>query len=175
MGPIGGAESLSKSKERALSDGETDLALTPSSSMTPRQVADSWLQIDQQQQFCIRGEERRLFMQNSQLVAWPRGSRAVSIPHKDNCDTVSEFIITDWKTRLCFHSGSHPATKRALVFLGSAGPLSLSTLLSVLCAKQIQTAPIPFLRLQDPGGQCSCNIIKDVRYRAGGLREEWEF
>lgn len=80
LGPIGGAESLSKSKERALSDGETDLALTPSSSMTPRQVADSWLQIDQQQQFCIRGEERRLFMQNSQLVAWPRGSRAVSIP-----------------------------------------------------------------------------------------------
>ena len=44
---MGGAESLSESKERVLSDNETDLALTPSSSVTPRQVVDSWLQKDQ--------------------------------------------------------------------------------------------------------------------------------
>ena len=49
LGPMGGAESLSKIKERALSDGETDLALTPSSSVTSqaRFVVDLWLQIDQ--------------------------------------------------------------------------------------------------------------------------------
>lgn len=47
LGPMGGAESLSESKERVLSDNETDLALTPSSSVTPRQVVDSWLQKDQ--------------------------------------------------------------------------------------------------------------------------------
>ena len=47
LGPMGGAESLSKSKERVLRDNETDQALTPSSSVTPRQVGDSWLQIDQ--------------------------------------------------------------------------------------------------------------------------------
>ena len=46
---MGGAESLLKIKERALSDGETDLALTPSSSVTSqaRFVVDLWLQIDQ--------------------------------------------------------------------------------------------------------------------------------
>ena len=31
------------------------------------------------------------------------------------------FIVTDWKSHLCLHSGSHPTTESALVSLGSAG------------------------------------------------------
>lgn len=144
----------------SLSDDET-VWLSSLSSMTPGM---KWVVVtrkaDQQQQFCIRGEEGGCSCQTPKLVAWPRGSRADdTLPHTRTAVTpVSRFtVITDWKTTFA-STQVYTSHKGPLVPLDLQAHFLSPFSFSFLCAKQIQTWHKPFSSWYtgSTGDKCSC-------------------